>query len=95
MDMRWNTKLKGIIHFSSFLAFSSLAWTLGEGSTIHSSPVLFFFFFFEVEISSRTLIPLFMPGSVHSSSASLNDCVRVLPDDLRVSSFPDRFPHYA
>ena len=30
----------------------------------------FFFFFFEVEISSRTLIPLFRPGSVHSGSAS-------------------------
>ena len=34
----------------------------------------FFFFFFwgegVVEIISRTLIPLFMPGSVHSVSAS-------------------------
>ena len=30
----------------------------------------FFFFFFKVEINSRTLIPLFMPGSVHSGSAS-------------------------
>ena len=29
-----------------------------------------FFFFFKVEISSRTLIPLFKPGSVHSASAS-------------------------
>ena len=28
------------------------------------------FFFFEVEISSRTLIPLFIPGSVHSDSAN-------------------------
>ena len=31
---------------------------------------LFLFFLFEVEISSRTLIPLFMPGSVHNDSAS-------------------------
>ena len=29
-----------------------------------------FFFFYKVEISSRTLIPLFGPGSVHSVSAS-------------------------
>ena len=28
------------------------------------------FFFFKVEIRSRTLIPLFRPGSVHSSTAS-------------------------
>ena len=28
------------------------------------------FFFFSVEISLRTLIPLFMPGLVHSGSAS-------------------------
>ena len=33
-----------------------------------SPPALFFFF--EVEISSRTLIPLIMPGSVHGGSAS-------------------------
>ena len=30
----------------------------------------FSFFLFEVEISSRTLIPFFRPGSVHSGSAS-------------------------
>ena len=29
----------------------------------------FFFFFFEVEVSSRALITLFMPGSVQSGSA--------------------------
>ena len=51
-------------------------------------------FFFKVEISSRTIIPLFMPGSVHSGSASSDDCGRVLPDELRVSSFPDRFRQY-
>ena len=32
--------------------------------------VLFLFFVFEVNISSRTLISLFMPGSVHSGSTS-------------------------
>ena len=41
------------------VAFSSLARSLAECSTIHSSPALFFFFFSEVEISSRTQIALF------------------------------------
>ena len=36
-------------------------------------PRLCFSSFFLVEISSRTLIPLFRPGSVHSSSASWDD----------------------
>ena len=54
----------------------------------------FFFFFFKVEISSRTLIPLLRPGWVHSGSVSWDDCDWVFPDELRVSSFPDRFPHY-
>ena len=44
------------------VAFSSLAKILGEGSTIHSPSALF--------LSSRTLIPLFRPGSVHSGSRS-------------------------
>ena len=48
-----------------------------------------------MEVSLRTLIPLFRPGSVHSGYASWDDCDRVFPDDLRVSLFPDRFPHYA
>ena len=47
--------------------------------------------YFEVEIRSRPLILLFMPGSVHSGSASCDDCCRMFPDKLRVSSFPDRF----
>ena len=38
----------------------------------NSSPAcaFFFLFSFKVEISSRTLIPLFRPESVHSGSAS-------------------------
>ena len=36
-----------------------------------------FFVCFEVEISSRTLIPLFRQGLVNSGSASLDDCGRV------------------
>ena len=57
---------------------------LGDCSTIHSSPALFFF---KVEISSRTAIPPFRPGSVHSGSASWDDCARVFSYELRVSSF--------
>ena len=49
------------------VAFSSLAKILGECSTTESPSALFFFF--EVEISSRTLVILFMPGSVHSGLA--------------------------
>ena len=51
----------------------------------------FFFFFFEVEISLRTLIPLFMPGSVHSGSASWDKLWPNIHWQLHVSSFPDRF----
>ena len=57
--------------------------------------LFFFLFFFELEISSRTLIPIFRSESLHSGSASWDDCGRVLPDKLIVSSFPDGFPHYA
>ena len=59
----------------------------------HSFPsALFFFFFFEVEISSRHTNSNLRPGSVHSGSAS---CDRMFPVKLRVSSCPDRLPHYA
>ena len=81
------------------VAFSSRARILGEYSTLHSSHSLFFnvylfyFFFFNVEISSRTLIPLFRSESVNGGSASSDDCDLVFPDELHVSSFPDRFPH--
>ena len=52
-------------------------------------------FFFKVEICLCTLIPLFRPESVHSGSASWDDCNQAFPDELHVSSFPDRFPNYA
>ena len=54
-----------------------------------------FFLFFKVEISLYTLIPLFRPGSVHSGSASWDDCDLVFPYELRMSSFLDRFLHNA
>ena len=34
------------------------------------------------------------PGSVHSGSATWDDCDWVFLEELRVSSFLDRFPHY-
>ena len=45
--------------------------------------------------SPQTLISLFTLGSVHSGSASWDNCGRVFPDKLRVNSSPDKFPHYA
>ena len=72
------------------VAFSRLARIWGDCLTIHSLPA--FFFFFKVEISSRTLIPLFRPESAHSASASWDDYDRVFPNELCVSSFPNRFP---
>ena len=55
----------------------------GKYSTIPRLRFFFSFFFFEEEISSRSLIPLFTPGSVHSGSASWGDCGRMFPDNLR------------
>ena len=44
-------------------------------------------FLFKVEICSCTLIPLFIPGSVHSGSASWDNCGQKFPNKLRVSLF--------
>ena len=68
----------------SFLACKDLG-------TIRSLPVLFFF---DVEINLCTPIPLFIPGSIRSSSASWDNCSWMFPDKLHVSSSLDRFPHY-
>ena len=54
-----------------------------ECLTIHSQPALFFLYI-KVEISSHTQIPLFMLGSVHSSSASWYDCGWKFPDILEL-----------
>ena len=52
------------------VALSSLARIVGRMFD-HSYPACTFLgVIFEVDISSRTLIPSFMPGSVHSGSAS-------------------------
>ena len=69
-NSRWEKKLHLLlIHLEVVVAFSSLARILGECLTIHSLHVpllLSFFLFFKVEISLRTLNPLFVPRSVHS-----------------------------
>ena len=39
------------------------------------------------------VVPLFKPGSDHSGSRA--ECDRVFPNELSVSSFPDRSLHYA
>ena len=75
------------------MALPLLARIWGKCSTINFLPALSFCF--KVEISLCTLIPLFRPVSVHSGSASSDDCGWVFPDELLVSSFLHGFPHYA
>ena len=65
----------------SFFLACEIFWRLFD----HSFPACAFCVC--VEISSRTLIPLFTPGSVHNGSASWDDCARMFPDELCVSSF--------
>ena len=70
------------------VAFSLLARIWGECSTIpHLCFFCFLLLFFELEVGSCTLIPHFMPGSVHSGSVSWDDCGRMFPDKLHVSCF--------
>ena len=47
---------------------------------------LFCFCVFDVEASSCAVIALFRTGSVHSGSASRDDCGRAFPDELRIIS---------
>ena len=73
--------------------FPRLRW-VGE-KVGASDPRLHLFVCCKVEISSRTLIPHFIPGSVHSGSASWDDCGRMFAEKFCMSPFPDRFSHYA
>ena len=76
VEHRWRVSVSCHVVILMVVAFSSLARILGECSTTHLPPALFF----EVEISSHTLISLFRPGSVHSGSASWDDRGRMFPD---------------
>ena len=94
------TKYVQKVHAAKDLEMVVMVWWLfprllgfGENVQVFIS-CLCLFFFFKVEISARTFIPLFMPGSVHSGSASRDDSGGMFPDKLCVSSFLDRFPHY-
>ena len=49
-----------------------------EGLTSYYPPLIIFI----VEISARVSVPLFRPESVHSGSASWDDCERAFPDDF-------------
>ena len=70
------------MHFTVLVAFFLAYEDFGrmfDHSDIHSPPALLLLLlfvvvggvFFKVEVSSRTLVPLFMPGSLHSGSASI------------------------
>ena len=91
----WQSGSPTLIVTAHVVAFSLPERIWGEDVRPFIPCLRFFFFFFKVEISSRTLIPLFRPGSVHSGYAPLDDCGRVFPDKLRVNLFPDRFPRCA
>ena len=67
------------VYFAS-ICFSFCRWLFpriwGFGENVQQViPCLHFFFY--VEISLHTLIPLLMSGSVHSGSASWDDCDQV------------------
>ena len=61
--------MAAVVFFSRTRGFGGKVWRM-------NSRLRFFFFFFKVEISLRTPIPLFRPGSVHSGWASWDDCGR-------------------
>ena len=79
------------------MAFSSRARILGECSTIYSPPALFSsssFCFCRWRLAGAHLLHSF--GRDQSTVAQGGETTdRVFSDELRVSSFPDRFPHYA
>ena len=57
-------------HTHHITAFSSLEIMSGKKFDQTFPAYAFFFFFLLVEISMRTLVPLFGPGSVHSGSTN-------------------------
>ena len=70
------------------VAFSSYARILGGGSTKHSPALSSFnFFFFRCVSACAHQFHPSGQGSVHSGSASWDDCGQIIPDELCVSSF--------
>ena len=77
------------------VAFPSLTKILGVFDHLFSACDFFLLLFLSEDWLARTNSTLYMTGCVHSGSASWDDCGWMFPDKLRVSSFPDRVPHYA
>ena len=64
-EMRWWQTESG----GGFILARNDFWEIVQALIPHQH----IFFSFEMEISLHTLIPLFIPGSVHSGSASWDD----------------------
>ena len=74
------------------MAFSSRARIFGRiiYFEIHSPPEFFFF------LSGDQAYPHYFHSlGQDQSTVAQRDCGRVFPDELRVISFPDRFPYDA
>ena len=81
-DKPWASEPNTSSTNSGHMVGVALSWLVRiweECLTIHCLPALFFlllFFFFKVVVSSRTLIPLSMQGSMHSGSVSWDDVAK-------------------
>ena len=75
------------------VAVSSLTRILGECSTIHSPPALFFLKWRLAPHINSTLLCQDQSTVAQRAKTTVIECS--LTVKLRVSSFPDRFPHYA
>ena len=69
------------------VAISSLERILGECSIIHSPPALFFFFLGGGRRRGRVW------GGGGGQRGGVE--IKMFHDKLRVSSFPDKFPHFS
>ena len=76
------------------MAFSSLARIWGKCLTILRFSFSFFSFF-EVEISSRTLIHFLCQSQSTVAQWAETTVAELFSDKLHKTSFPDRFLHYA
>ena len=87
---KFYTVMVVVVEVAFFLACKDFGRTFNPSFPICGVWLLFF-----MEISSRTQIPFFMPGSVHSGSMSWDDCGQMFLDKLHISLFLDRCPNYA
>ena len=95
VDCLTNDSIYGNAIYGGDGGFTLVYKDLGECSTVHPPACASFFFSpFLFEVGVRQFHSL---GQDQSTVAHLSrdDRGRVFPDELRVSSFPDRFPHYA